>query len=202
MATAKKTSVSVQVMELSIKHVSIPIVGISPLIVHAWSKKAKQMIIDKQAQVAKNKKHEVRNPQDDFESAKHKAVDGWEGFPAAAFKAAMIRGAKTIGMVMSDTRAGFFIQADCQETQLVKIKGKCKMRDDMVTVHMGSADIRYRPEYWPWSVVLNIEYNAGMLSLDQLHQLVKAGGHGCGIGEMRPQSTNFNFGRFKLANEK
>ena len=197
-----KTSVSVEVVEFSIQQVIIPIKGISPLIVHAWSEKSKKMIANKQAGKAKNKKHEIRNPKEEFEAAKHIAVAGWEGYPAAGFKAAMIRGAKMIGMVMKDTQTAFFIHADCEQTQLVKIIGKSKMRDDMVRVGIGVSDIRYRPEYTEWSAKLTVEFNAGILSIDQIHQLVKAAGYGCGIGEMRPEKGKFNYGRFKLANEK
>lgn len=71
----------------------------------------------------------------------------------------------------------------------------------MVRVGMGSSDIRYRPEYTEWYAELNIEFNSGVVSVDQIHQLVKAAGYGCGVGEMRPEKGKFNFGRFKLANE-
>lgn len=198
---AKKASTTVEVVEFSINKTVIPIVGISPLIVHAWSEKSKKMITDKQAGKAKAKKHDLRDPQDDYESAKHKSAQGWDGFPAAGFKAAMIRGAKMIGMVMKDTQIAFFIEADDPITQLVRINGNSQMRTDMVRVGMGSSDIRYRPEYLEWSADLTIEYNAGMLSIDQIYQLVKAAGYGCGVGEMRPEKGKFNFGRFKLANE-
>lgn len=198
----KSKQVSVEVIEFSIRQVTIPIIGISPLIVHAWSEKSKRMIADKQAGKAKNKKHEIRDPQDDYENAKHRSVDGWDGFPAAGFKAAMIRGAKMIGMVMKDTQTAFFIKADCEETQLIKIHGESRMRTDMVRVGMGASDIRYRPEYPDWYAELTIEFNEGILSLDQIHQLVKAAGYGCGVGEMRPEKGKFNYGRFKLANEK
>ena len=192
---------SVEILDFSIKEVVIPIVGISPLIIHAWSVKAMREISDKQAGKAKNKKHDIRVPEDDYEQAKHKSPQGWDGFPAAGFKAAMIRGAKMIGMVMKDTQTAFFIKADCEETQLVRINGESRMRTDMVRVGMGSADIRYRPEYPEWSADLIIEYNSGVVSLDQIYQLVKAAGYGCGIGEMRPEKGKFNFGRFKLAQE-
>lgn len=191
----------VEVVDFAIKEVVIPVVGISPLIVHAWSEKSKRMISDKQAGKAKNKKHEIRDPDDDYEQAKHISPLGWDGFPAAGFKAAMIRGAKMIGMVMKDTQTAFFIRADCEETQLVRIHGESRMRTDMVRVGMGSSDIRYRPEYPTWYAELTIEFNEGILSLDQIHQLVKAAGYGCGIGEMRPEKGKFNYGRFKLANE-
>lgn len=198
----KSKSVSVEVVEFSIRQVSIPITGISPLIVHAWSEKSKKMIADKQAGKAKGKKHDIRNPEEDYQQAKHISASGWDGFPAAGFKAAMIRGAKMIGMVMKDTQTAFFINAECEETQLVRIHGESRMRTDMVRVGMGSSDIRYRPEYPEWYAELNIEFNAGVISIDQIHQLVKAAGYGCGVGEMRPEKGKFNYGRFKLANEK
>lgn len=196
-----KQSKTVEIVDFSIKEVTIPIVGISPLIVHAWSEKSKRMIADKQAKKAKSSKHEIRNPEEEYEQAKHIAVDYWEGFPAAGFKAAMIRGAKIIGMVMKDTQTAFFIKADCEETQLVRIHGKSRMRTDMVRVGMGASDIRYRPEYPNWTAELTIEFNEGTLSLDQIYQLVKAAGYSCGIGEMRPEKGKFNFGRFKLTEE-
>lgn len=199
MSTQKK---SVEVLEFAIKTVAIPIIGISPLIIHAWSVKAMREIADKQAGKAKNKKHDIRVPEEDYENAKHKSPQGWEGFPAAGFKAAMIRGAKMIGLVMKDTQTSFFIKADCEETQLVRINGESRMRTDMVRVGMGSADIRYRPEYTEWSANLTIEYNSGVISVDQIYQLVKAAGYGCGVGEMRPEKTKFNYGRFKLTDEK
>jgi len=197
-----KTQKSVEVLEFNIKEVVIPIKGISPLVVHAWSEKAKREMSDKQAGKAKNKKHEIRVPEVDYEQAKHKSPLGWDGFPAAGFKAAMIRGAKMIGMEMKSTQTSFFVQADCEETQLVRIDGESRMRTDMVRVGMGSADIRYRPEYPVWSANLVIEFNSGVVSLDQIYQLVKAAGYGCGIGEMRPEKGKFNFGRFQLAEEK
>lgn len=198
----KSKQVSVEVVEFSIRQVTIPIVGISPLIIHAWSEKSKKMIADKQAGKAKNKKHEIRDPKAEFEAAKHISKSGWEGIPAAAIKAAMIRGAKMVGMVMKDTQAAFFVNADCEKTQLVQIHGKSKMRMDMVRVGMGAADIRYRPEYLDWYCELNIDFNEGLISIDQLHQIVKAAGYGNGLGEMRPEKGKFNYGRFKLTNEK
>lgn len=197
----KSTTTSIEIKEFSIRQVTIPISGISPLIVHAWSEKSKKMISDKQSKKSQNKKHDIKVPENDYEEAKHKSPLGWEGFPAAGFKAAMIRGAKMIGMVMKDTQTSFFIKADCEETQLIRIYGESRMRTDMVRVGMGSSDIRYRPEYPTWYAELTIEFNEGVLSVEQVHQLVKAAGYGCGIGEMRPEKTKFNYGRFKLKNE-
>ena len=198
MATKAK---SVEIKEFDIKQVVIPIRNISPLIINKFSNKAQQEILDKQLGKAKNKKHDVKDPNADYENAKHVSAQGWEGFPAAGFKAAMIRAAKMCGMVMKDTQTAFFVQADDEETQLVRIYGDSRMRQDMVRVGMGSADVRFRPEYPTWEANLTIEFNEGVLSLDQIYQLVKAAGYGCGIGEMRPEKGKFNYGRFALAQE-
>jgi hypothetical protein len=190
---------SVEILELSIKEVTIPIVGISPLVVHAWSEKAKKEMEDKQAGKAKNKKHEIRIPAEDYEAAKHKLTDGTDGFPAAGFKAAMVRGAKSCGLVMKDVQTAFFIKSDDPTRQLVRIYGTAEMHCDPVRVGMGAADLRYRPYYNTWSANLRIEFNSGVISLDQLYQIVKAGGWGGGIGEMRPEKTKFEYGRWNLA---
>ncbi len=189
---------SIELKDFKIRNVSIEVIGTSPLIVHAFSEKARKMIEAKQQGKSKNAKHEIRVPEEDFENAKHKSPLGWDGFPAAGFKAAMIRGAKMIGLVMKDVQTNFFIQADCSETQLVKINGACRLRTDMVRIGMGSADVRYRPEYPNWKATLIIEFNEGMVSLEQIHQMVMAAGYGVGVGEMRPERTKIGFGRFKI----
>jgi hypothetical protein len=160
------------------------------------------MMEDKQRMGAKSSKHELRNPEQECEDAKHKSPQGWEGFPAAGFKAAMTRGAKMTGLVMKDTQTSLFVVADCPEKQLVRIVGESEMDHDNnhVRVGNGSADLRYRPVYKKWGATLTIEYNAGMASIDQICQMVSAAGYGCGIGEMRPEKTKFSYGRFKIKN--
>jgi len=191
-------STSVELKDFKIRQTIIEIEGISPLITNKFSNKAQEMIASKQQGKSKNAKHEIKVPAEDYENAKHKLTDGTDGFPAAGYKAAMTRGAKMIGMVMKDTQTSFFVKADCEETQLVRTCGDSRMRTDMVRVGMGSADIRYRPEYPKWSAKLTIEFNEGVLSLEQIYQMISAAGYGCGIGEMRPEKGKFSFGRFKI----
>lgn len=192
---------SVEILELSINEVTIPIIGISPLVVHCFSEKAKKQIENAQNLVAKNKKHELRVPTEECQAAKHISADGWEGFPAAGFKAAMIRGAKACGLVMKDVQTAFFIKSDCRIKQLVRIYGESEMHCDHVRLSSGGADLRYRPYYNTWSANLRIEFNSGVISLDQIYQIVKAGGWGGGIGEMRPEKTKFEYGRWDLASD-
>lgn len=187
----------VEIKDFKIRQVTIPIRGISPLIIHNFDQKITQEMEAKQQGKAKTEKHKIRVPESDFEGAKHKSPLGFDGFPAGGFKKALIRGAKMTGLVMKDTQMSFFVKADCEETQLVKIDGDCRMRTDMVRVGMGSADIRYRPEYLNWSANLVIEYNEGLISLDQIFQMIMAAGYGCGIGDWRPERGG-GYGRFEL----
>jgi len=189
---------STVVKSFDIKTIEVSVRGISPLIVHRFSEKAKKQIEDKQQGVAKTRKHEQRNPEQDFNEARHVSPQGWDGFPVAGFKAAMIRGAKMIGLVMKDAQMSFFILPDCHLTQLIKINDAPQMRTDMVRVGIDSADVRYRPEYHQWWSTLRIEYNQGMISEGQIKQMISAAGYGCGIGEMRPEKGKFSFGRFEI----
>lgn len=189
-----------EIKQFDIKQFEVTIKGIAPLVVHRFSEKAKKQIEDKQQGVAKSRKYEQRNPAQEVEDAKHISPLGFEGFPAAGFKAAMIRGAKMIGMVMKDAQMSFFVKSDCPQTQLIKINGESRMRTDMVRVGIDAADVRYRPEYPDWSAQINIEYNSGMISESQLKQIIAAAGYGCGLGEMRPEKGKFSFGRFEIGN--
>jgi hypothetical protein len=72
------------------------------------------------------------------------------------------------------------------------------MREDMVRVGMGTADIRYRPEFTEWSVKLPIKYNADAISLDQLVNLFTLAGFGVGVGEWRPERDG-QYGMFHVA---
>jgi len=87
--------------------------------------------------------------------------------------------------------------------QLVAIEGEPHMREDMVRLENGVADIRYRAGYWPWSAILKIVYNSNILTLESLVNLVNAAGMG-GVGEWRPaapKSATGTYGTFAVAGE-
>lgn len=176
---------------IDVRHIMVRIVGDSPLITHAWSAKAKQMMLDKQMKKGTQAK-EAKDPQKDYEESIYRLPDGGCGFPAIGIKACAIRGAKALGMVMADTRAAFHIEGD-----LLRINGEPQPREDMVRVGMGTADIRYRAEFSTWSIDLPISYNARIVSAEQIVAMLDAGGFGTGIGEWRPEKDG-QFGRFHV----
>jgi hypothetical protein len=185
------TAQTVAPERIDVRRITVRIVGDSPLIVHAWSDKAKQMMLDKQMKKGTQAKG-AKDPEQDYQDSMYHLPDGGTGFPSIGVKACAIRGAKGLGMVMTDNRAAFHIDGD-----LVRINGEPRPREDMVRVGMGTADIRYRAEYPTWSIDLSIAYNARAVSPEQIVAMLDSGGFGTGIGEWRPEKDG-QFGRFHV----
>jgi len=72
------------------------------------------------------------------------------------------------------------------------------MREDMVRVGMGTADIRYRGEFRNWWTTIDIKYNANVLSAEQILNLMQTAGFAVGVGEWRPERDG-QYGRFHVA---
>lgn len=196
----KKQTQTIELKEIKIKNIKIKIKGTSPLIMHRWDEKAKQEMLDKQMKKTVTKT--AKNPEEQFLSSiyfldkKKKTV----GFPCDAFKQAMIRGAKQLGLVMTDQRTSFFINGEYSKDSsrdLVPIKGTLEMREDMVRIGNGVADIRFRGQVVDWSAELNITYNDSATSIDHIINMIQAAGYGVGVGEWRPE-RNGTFGRFEV----
>lgn len=226
MATKKTASVEIKPMEL--QTVEITIVGITPLIVHAWSEKAKRMMLDKQRGKATKTKHEIKIPVNDFMAACYWLTEQPEmgdtdeeaeanfeaaiaagakfGFPVTGIKQSVIMGAKRGGLdvVATELRGSFFLEGttEASTVDIAEIISETPiMREDMVKVGGMSktADIRYRPEFRNWEIPLRMTYNAnGKYSLEQLLNCFNVGGFVCGIGEWRPERDG-QMGMYKLA---
>lgn len=206
----------IQITPLDIKKVNIRIVGDTPLIVHAWSDKAKKMMLDAQMGVTKTKAKEKKDPFADFMDSMYwitekpakstpeefvKAVENGAkfGFSVGAIKQAANSAAYRLKWVKSqmELRGTYFLKSEYGD--LGEIKGCIpEMREDMVRVGMGTADIRYRGEFKDWYMDFTLEYNAsGGMTLEQIINCINAGGYCCGIGEWRPEKDG-DFGRFHV----
>ena len=84
--------------------------------------------------------------------------------------------------------------------EFAEIEGVPEMREDMVRIGMGTADIRYRGEFKNWSTVLTIRYNPMAMSMAQIINLFNIGGFSNGVGEWRP-SKDGAFGTFHVATQ-
>lgn len=213
---ASKSTEIIEIKPLEIRRATIKIVGDTPLIMHAWSEKAKKEMLDKQMKVTKSKAREAKNPFEDFirsmywlsEMPTEMNEDGFYsaikagarfGFPVTAFKQAAISAAFRMGWSKDkmSLRGVFFIDGD--DNQMLEIKSDAPiMREDMVKVGMGVADIRYRGEFRNWSASMNISFNAnGQTSLEQIINIINAGGYVCGVGEWRPERDG-QYGQFHV----
>lgn len=203
---ASKANEPIVIPAIEREQVSIKVVGDSPLIMHKWSEKAKKEMRDKQMKVAKAKGKDAKDPNADFidsmywltempEDSSDEAIeealeDARFAFPSVAFKASAVSGAYRAGVIKNKVsmNAAFHIQGE-----LVEIQGsKPVMREDMVRVGMGTADLRYRGEFKEWSAILPIVYAPGMITLEQLVNLFNLGGFTCGVGEWRVEKGGMN----------
>ena len=174
--------------DLQQKTFLLRIVGDSELVTHAWSDKAKKEMLDKQMGKARPKK-EHKDPIRDYEEAFHRLPDGRPGFPAIGFKAAIVAAARQVdGLTMTFLRGAFHVVGDTGG-DLIAIEGEPHMREDMVRIGMGTADIRYRPGFPTWAATLTVRLNARALTVEQLVHLTNQAGFSVGIGEWRPEKN-------------
>lgn len=191
---ATKTATAIELPPLNIETVTFVLIGDSPLIVHAWSEKAKKLMLDRQMKKATTAKA-AKDPEADYEACFYKTPTGAYGFPAIGVKAAMVSACRFVDAKMTVMRGAFHI--DCE---MLTVIGDPRPREDMVRVGMGTADIRYRPEFVEWKMPVTIKFNASVISAEQLANLLNAAGFGVGIGEWRPEK-NGSYGRFHVAAE-
>lgn len=182
------------------RYVDIAIEGISPLIVHKWSEKAKGLMRDAQSGSKVRAKREPKVPEIEAEAALYRLPDGRPAFPATAFKAASVGAVRLFqGITMTATKAALFIHGEGPD-QLVPLDGEMTLRQDTPRNATGVADLRYRYAFFPWSTILRVEYLPALIDEISVVRLVDAGGNG-GVGDWRPsapKSATGTFGRYRV----
>lgn len=189
----------------------VKIVGTTPLIFHKWSEKAKRMILDKQQKKA-NKGREIRDPDREYNESFYFNSEANVAFPALSIKQAMVNSARNVeGLPMTLLRGCVFVKGDEDGMIELQYKGKtisdkeakaqkngAEMREDMVRIGMGTADLRYRGQISiGWSMDLLIQFNADVISTEQVLNLLQIAGFSSGLGEWRPE-RNGDFGTFEV----
>lgn len=190
---------SVLLRDLDVRTMRVRVRGVSPVITHAWSEKAIKMIADKQQKKGKAPR-DAKDPRVEFESAKYKDADDRCCLPARAFKLAMVSAATSINdktFPKTRIRQALFVVGDLLP---IISKQKPTMREDPVRLNGTTADLRYRPEWSEWECELTIRYNASVISLEQVINLLELAGFAVGIGEWRAEK-NGNFGSFEVVRD-
>lgn len=207
----KKSEEVVELKEIKINQFQVKIVGNSPLIVHAWDEKAINMMLGQQMKKATAGK-EAKNPIGDFINSLYWLSGKPEEMTEEAFEEALKKGAKfgfpSIGVKESVVSAGYRSKMSKDKVSLygsfhideefIVIKGIPNMRQDMVRIGMGTADIRFRGEYKEWSSEFVIKYNEQMISPEIIVNMINIAGFSVGLGEWRPEKGGRS-GMFSVA---
>lgn len=204
-AAAKKTQTSViggvsletVVPPIRNRTISFTIRGTSPMVQNRFGEKAAEAMRLKKAGKL-TKKREPCVPENEFESAKYKTEDGQIGFPGMGLKKAMITAAhRDIGIekVLVCKAIRFRIEDPLGVTPMEA--SDPIMREDLVKVGNGAADLRYRPEYRHWTAKIKFEVDEGLMNAADVLGLVDRAGFGVGLCEMRPEKKG-DFGTFEV----
>lgn len=174
--------------------------GVTPLIVNRWSEKAKALMLSKQ-QTAIQPKKEPKDPVALFEASRYRFPDGRDGFPASAFKAAIVHAGRMYeGIAQVLIKQTVVVLGEGPE-QLVPIEyDEITMREDTPRNASGVADLRYRAQFSGWRATLRVRTIAGQFDHNSIIALVDAGGIG-GVGEWRPtapKSATGTYGCFEV----
>lgn len=211
MATKKSEVITIQPVEKLTAELTI--VGETGLIVHAWSEKARREMLEIQQGKVKGKKKDFKNPVREFiqslywldgtpDVPKNATEEEAElifkdaiakgarfGFPAVAIKKAATSAAYRQGWTKDRVSAnGSFWLTGLDGSEFVEILSDEPpiMREDMVKIGMGTADLRYRGEFRNWKCKFRITYlKDGVFSLENIVSMINLGGFACGLGEWR-----------------
>ena len=198
-ATKAKEAV-VAIKPPDFRRVELSIRGTSPLVINRFSAKAIEQMRETQmaGSVARSrKKREPKDFQQLFEDAKHVSEEGWEGVHAAAFRNGAISACRACGYKMTYAKLAFMVEVSKPYGGFDRVDGVPLVRLTEGVAEQfiaptrnatGVIDLRCRPMYRDWAAKLLIRYDAGMLTEDDVVNLIMRVGLQVGIGEGRPDS--------------
>ena len=230
MANIKKKDEGTQIINIKapkIVKANIAIVGDTPLIIHAWSEKAKKQMLAAQQKTKKQKAAmDIRDPFAEFMDAlywitpkpEESTPDAFEeaiangakfGFPITAIKQAALAACYRAGLIPNQVmmRCSFYLNAidgvnfgTGSELAVIETDEPPVFREDMVKIGSisKSADLRYRPCFNNWKIRLTISLiDVGTFNMESVINAINMGGFMNGIGEWRME-RNGDFGRFHV----
>lgn len=229
MATKKTETkeVKIEIKPIKVETAQITLVGDTPLIVHAWSEKAKKEMLDAQQKEKKDKKaKEKRDPFAEFVNAlywltpkpEEPTQEAFEqavaagakfGFPIAAIKQAALAACYRAGIIPNQAgmKSVFFLNAVSgvnpmtgSELAEIETDEPPRFREDMVKIGgiQKVADLRYRPEFRNWKIRLKISLiDVGTFDMQSVINAINMGGFMNGIGEWR-MDRDGDFGRYHV----
>jgi hypothetical protein len=223
--TAKTKEKKVELVKMKKRIIQFRIIGETPLIVHQFSEKERKRMLDDQMGKVNAVKREPKDPVQCFKDSLYRLPEGRGfGIPARAFKATAVTVANDLNLMKTqmkrcvrvlgpdmnplDVDALIPIEAapltkpvtaeDKQYWDQIKFERQhgASMRQDIVRLANGNADIRFRAWFPKWACVLNVTFNEGMMTEEQILSLFEAAGFGSGVMEWRPSAPHSDSGQY------
>jgi len=204
-----RSSIQVAITPPNFQHLAINLRGTTPLVINRFSAKAMETIRRTQEAGSTARSRKTRESKDFdalFEGAKHISDDGWEGIHAAAFRNGAISACRACGFKMTHAKLAFMVMQDgfdrVDGAPLVRLtEGVAEQWVAPVRNKTGVVDLRCRPMYREWAATLRIRFDAGMLTANDVVNLIARVGLQVGIGEGRPdskESAGLGYGLFEV----
>ena len=182
--------------------------GVSPYQQSRFTEKAINAMRAKQEAGGQGNTKRIREAKDfdaAYEGAKHVSSEGWCGIPAGAFRTGMIDCCRLVGYKMTFAKLSIFVEPDgfdrVDGDPLVKIIGEPEMTIKGMRNDNGGMDLRARPMWRDWEVILHVRFDEDQFALEDVSNLLSRVGQQCGVGEGRPnsrESPGCGFGLFEI----
>jgi hypothetical protein len=185
------------------------IIGISPLVVHRFSQKAKKLMLDSMITPPKGgarKKRDALDPDAEYNGARYVSEEGWDGFNVSGVRNALISACRLTGIKMTMAKLCIFVHADGRDKDenqysLIRIHGTPERLDMIGRLKTGAPNPTFRPKYFPWKCNLRIAFDTLMIQEKDILNLLIRVGMQVGFGEGRPdsrESAGMGWGLFKV----
>ena len=218
---------TVKIKPLNIGRMTLNLRGTSPLMVHNFDDKSRRQMLEAQTKTKKAAK-EPRCPTEEFlgafyllddaklpqptvnDETKEKSYDPKVVakflkdtefvVPITGFKNAIIAACRNSDFTMTQMRQSLFVTGAKYRDWAV-IEGCIPQMDSRICRLAGAAKTpieRFRPRWDEWGTQINFEWDANLMTADQVANLVSIAGFYCGVFEARPSCSAIGYGRFEI----
>lgn len=195
----------ISVAEVTKEHISIQIVGTSPLICHRMSEKAKrELLLPKGKKTAADKASTAKhNPLQEFKDSpyllREQDAPTYIGFLSSAFKSAM----RTAAIDLPGAKGAQIGRLVYVEGDKIPIFGIPEVFCAVTrSADMNrTPDVRTRAIIRNWAAILTISFVTPIIKTTSVVNLLAAGGISAGIGDWRPEKGKGSYGQFRIANQ-
>ena len=190
----KKKQVKVEAKPIDIQSIRIGVKGTASLLMSKMSDKVKDNLTSLMQGKGRDK-NTIKDFEEEMREKIHYTSDGKVGFPAIAFKNAMVESAPYLDGMDKKLARSIIVVGD-----IIPLKYKTQTINQAMGRDSGmrrSPRPIWRPEFHDWSCDLFIRYNASLITADQIVNLLKLAGFHIGVGSWTPQH-NGNHGTFDI----